>query len=75
MSATFTVVNPSTAAPLAEIPRATEAEVDAAIARAVVAQRAWADRPPVARADVLREFARVVEAHVEGLAQLEVLHS
>ena len=31
--------------------------------------------PRSARADALREFARVVEAHVEGLAQLEVLNS
>ena len=72
---TFTVINPATGTPLQEIPRASEAEVDAAIARAVVAQRAWAALAPVARADALREFARVVEAHGEGLAQLEVLNS
>ena len=33
----------------------------------------WAALAPVARADALRAFARVVEAHVEELAQLEVL--
>ena len=71
----FTVINPTTGMPLKEISRASEAEVDAAIARAVVAQRAWAALAPVARADALREFARVVEAHGEGLAQLEVLNS
>ena len=36
-------------AALQEIPRASEAEVDAAVARAVVAQRGWAALPPVAR--------------------------
>ncbi|GAA1953659.1 aldehyde dehydrogenase family protein [Microbacterium deminutum] len=72
---TFTVVNPATETALAEIPRASEAEVDAAIARAVAAQRSWTALAPLARADALREFARVVEAHAEGLAQLEVRNS
>ena len=49
--------------------------MDAAIARAVAAQRMWAGLAPVARADALRAFARVVEAHVEELALLEVLNS
>ncbi len=72
---TFTVVNPATASAIADIPRASQAEVDAAIARAVTAQRGWAALAPLARADALREFARVIEAHVEGLAQLEVRNS
>ena len=72
---TFTLVNPATAAPIREVPRATVGDVDAAIARAVAAQRMWAGLAPVARADALRAFARVVEAHVEELALLEVLNS
>jgi len=72
---TFTLVNPATAAPIREVPRATRGDVDAAIARAVAAQRMWAGLAPVARADALRAFARVVEAHVEELALLEVLNS
>ncbi|WP_109209595.1 MULTISPECIES: aldehyde dehydrogenase family protein [Microbacterium] len=75
MSSTFTVVNPATAQPIREIARAYVAETDAAIARAVAAQRTWAALPPVARADAMRSFARVIEAHVEELAQLEVLNS
>jgi acyl-CoA reductase-like NAD-dependent aldehyde dehydrogenase len=75
VSGTFTIVNPSTGAALQEIPRATEAEVDAAVARATVAQRGWAALPPVARAETLRQFGRVVEEHAEELAQLEVLGS
>lgn len=71
----FTVINPSTGAAIREIARADIGETDAAIARAVVAQRRWAALAPVARADALRAFARTVEAAVEELAQLEVLNS
>ncbi|MFE7845323.1 aldehyde dehydrogenase family protein [Microbacterium sp. NPDC057407] len=75
MSSTFTLINPATARPIREVGRATADEVDEAIARAKVAQRSWAALAPVARADALRRFARVVEDHVEELAQLEVLNS
>ncbi|TQJ30671.1 aldehyde dehydrogenase [Microbacterium sp. SLBN-146] len=71
----FTLINPATGREFREVPRASVEETDAAIARAVVAQRSWAALPPVARADALRSFARVVEQHVEELAQLEVLNS
>ncbi len=71
----FTVINPATAEPLRDVPRATVGDVDDAIARAVRAQRSWAALAPVARADALRSFARVVEAHVEELALLEVRNS
>ncbi|WP_102191544.1 aldehyde dehydrogenase family protein [Microbacterium aurantiacum] len=71
----FTVINPSTGAPIRDIARADVAETDAAIARAMAAQRRWAALAPVARADALRSFARAVEGAVEELAQLEVLNS
>ncbi|MEU1971997.1 aldehyde dehydrogenase family protein [Microbacterium sp. NPDC019599] len=75
MSGTFTLIDPATGQGFREVSRATVDEVDAAVARAVVAQRAWAALAPVARADALRSFARTVEAHVEELAQLEVRNS
>ena len=71
----ITVIDPSTGRAFREIERATEADVDAAVARAVAAQRDWAARAPGARADALRAFARVVEDHVDELAQLEVRNS
>jgi betaine-aldehyde dehydrogenase len=71
----FAVIDPSTGVPFREIERATLADVDAAVARAVAAQRGWAALAPGARADALRSFARVVEAHVEELASLEVRNS
>ena len=75
MTGTFTVINPATAQPIREVGRAGVDEVDGAIAAAVVAQRGWAAAAPLTRADALRRFARVVEEHVEELAQLEVLNS
>ena len=71
----FTVINPSTGAAIREIVRADIGATDAAIARAVAAQRRWAALAPVARADALRSFARAVEAATEELAQLEVRNS
>ncbi|GAB3602979.1 aldehyde dehydrogenase family protein [Microbacterium aureliae] len=75
MSDTFTLINPATGRSFRDVPRASADEVDAAVARAVEAQRGWAALPPVARADALRLFARVVEAHVEELARFEVENS
>jgi betaine-aldehyde dehydrogenase len=71
----FTVINPSTGAAIRDVARADIGETDAAIARAVAAQRRWAALAPVARAEALRAFARAVEGAVEELAQLEVLNS
>ena len=71
----FTVLNPATGAAVRDVDLASVEETDAAVARAVRAQRAWAELAPVARADALRRFAGVVEAHVEELAQLEVLEA
>ena len=71
----FTVLNPATGAALRDVELASIDQTDAAIARAVRAQRTWAELAPVARADALRRFAGVVEDHVEELAQLEVLEA
>ncbi len=71
----FTLIDPSTGVAFQDVPRASVEEVDAAIARAVAAQRSWAAAAPGARADALRAFARAVEDHVEELAALEVRNS
>ncbi|WP_144873899.1 aldehyde dehydrogenase [Microbacterium sp. 1.5R] len=71
----FTVIDPSTGTAIREVARADVGETDAAIARAVAAQRRWAALAPVARADALRAFARTIEGAAEELAQLEVRNS
>jgi acyl-CoA reductase-like NAD-dependent aldehyde dehydrogenase len=72
---TFHVINPATEEQIASIEHTTEEQVDQAVARAGTAQRKWAALAPAERARSLHDFARVVEKHVEELAQLEVANS
>ena len=72
---THTVINPVTALAVAEIPSATLAETDAAIAKAHAAFASWRLVAPGERARLLRSFAAVVDAHIEELARLEVLNA
>jgi betaine-aldehyde dehydrogenase len=64
-------VNPATGQELARLPAAGPAEVDAAVARALEAQRAWAARTGTERGRVLRRAADLLRAHNERLAVLE----
>ncbi|HTL40728.1 MAG TPA: aldehyde dehydrogenase family protein [Pseudolysinimonas sp.] len=70
-----TLINPADESVIGEVVHTTLEEVDAAVARAVGAQRVWAALAPAERAAALRRFAAVVDAHVEELAQLEVRNS
>lgn len=75
MSDVTTLINPATAAVLAEVPQTSLAETDELIARAEAAYPAWRDVAPGERARLLRSFASVVDAHLDELAQLEVTNS
>jgi betaine-aldehyde dehydrogenase len=70
-----TVVNPATGRTLGEVPLASAAEADAAIARAHEAFPAWRAVAPGDRARLLRAFANAIEAHIGELAALEVANS
>ncbi len=70
---TFTVVNPATGQPVTDVALATIEETDALIERANEAFPAWRDVAPGERARLLRSFAAVVDAHLDELADLEVL--
>jgi len=69
------LINPATGEALRTVELLDAAAVDDAVTRAVVAQKAWAARPPAERAALLRSFAAVVDAHVGELAALEVANS
>ncbi len=71
----FTVLNPATEEPVAEVEQTSAADADAAIARAVAAQAAWRKVAPGERAALLRAFADVVGAHIGELAELETVGS
>jgi acyl-CoA reductase-like NAD-dependent aldehyde dehydrogenase len=68
----LTVLNPATEEVLATVPATTSEQVDAAVTRAVGAQRRWAALAPGDRARLLRRFADAVDGAVEELAQLEL---
>ncbi|WP_138444762.1 aldehyde dehydrogenase family protein [Sinomonas susongensis] len=72
---TVTVLNPATADPIADVPLADLAETDAAIEAAHRAFPAWRAVAPADRARLLRNFAAVVEEHLEELALLEVANA
>jgi phenylacetaldehyde dehydrogenase len=69
------VLDPATETPLAEVPAASTADVDAAVAAARAAWRdaRWSGRDPVEQEAVLRRLARLIEREAEELAWLETL--
>ena len=64
------VVNPATEDVIGEVPLASPAEAEEALAAAAVAFRDWARTPPVERARHLQAVAREIEARSEDLARL-----
>jgi len=69
------LINPADETLIRTVQHVSLEEVDEAVARAQVAQRAWAALPPAERAAGLRRFAASVDAAVEELALLEVVNS
>jgi acyl-CoA reductase-like NAD-dependent aldehyde dehydrogenase len=65
------VLEPATEEVLAEVPRATAADVDAAVARARAARPAWRAVAPGDRASLLRRLADLIEGHHDELSVLE----
>jgi lactaldehyde dehydrogenase/glycolaldehyde dehydrogenase len=67
--AMFPVRNPATEEVISEVPAGDVQHVDAAVAAAERAQKAWAKRPAIERAGYLRELAQAIRARVEPLAR------
>jgi len=65
------VLEPATERVLAEVARAREADVDAAVARAAEALPSWRALAPAERAALLHRLADVLSEHREELAVLE----
>jgi lactaldehyde dehydrogenase/glycolaldehyde dehydrogenase len=63
------VVNPSDGKAICTVPDSTTADVDAALAAAASAQKAWARRPAIERAKALRAIAAKIREQVELLAR------
>src|SRR6195256_91673 len=67
---TTDVYNPNTGQVQAQVPMASAADVDAAVAVAVEAQKEWAAWNPQRRARVLMKFVELVNANTDELAEL-----
>ncbi len=69
----FEDISPITGEVIAEVSRAGEAEVDAAVRAARDAFPAWADLGPAGRAPYLHRLAGLIDANVERLAAVECM--
>ena len=69
-----TVLNPRTGAAIAEVPEASEAQVDAAIAAARGAFETWSRTTPAERSALLHRVADRIEAEADALSALEALN-
>jgi acyl-CoA reductase-like NAD-dependent aldehyde dehydrogenase len=72
---TFESVNPANGETLANVPEATEKDVDAAVAAARTAfeSEEWSALPPAARAKLIWRVGDLVEEHLEELAELDTM--
>jgi betaine-aldehyde dehydrogenase len=68
---TAEVLNPATAAPFAQAPVSTAADVDAAMQAAANAFEKWRETTPSQRQLAMLKFADAVEAHADELVALE----
>ncbi|MEU5852574.1 aldehyde dehydrogenase family protein [Saccharopolyspora shandongensis] len=75
MTTAHEVINPATGQVVTSVQLCSVDETDAAIARAVRAQRSWQALAPAERGRLLRRFAAAVDAAIEDLAWLEVRNS
>jgi len=62
--------NPATGEPIGSVPIHTQADVDAAVARARVAAETWSGRSFAARAEELTAFRKALAASADELAEL-----
>jgi acyl-CoA reductase-like NAD-dependent aldehyde dehydrogenase len=67
------VINPASGQPFASVPRASEADADAAIAAGRAAQPAWAARPLDERRVAINALADAIASHGDELARLITL--
>src|SRR5277367_2897744 len=63
------VVNPATQQVLAQVPFATDAEIDAAVASAKEAYKTWRHTPLAARARIMLKLQALVREHMSRIAQ------
>ncbi|KAH7143450.1 aldehyde dehydrogenase domain-containing protein [Dactylonectria macrodidyma] len=71
--ATFPLFNPANGAKVAEVPEATEQDVDTAVAAAKAAFPAWSELDPAKRGACLKKLAALIRENNNELAHLEAI--
>lgn len=67
----MTLYNPTTEAAIAELPSATTAEADVAIAKAKAAGPVWRAISPADRSRLMRRYADLIATHAQELGEME----
>ncbi|WP_262177467.1 aldehyde dehydrogenase family protein [Haloarcula laminariae] len=67
---TMAVMDPSTRETVTEVPRGTEADVDAAYEAAAAAQTEWGQTPPARREELVRNLLGTMDEHSEEIVEL-----
>ncbi|RRV40066.1 betaine-aldehyde dehydrogenase [Pseudomonas sp. o96-267] len=70
---TFDSINPATGEVLAEVQRASQADVDRAVASAAEGQKVWAAMTAMQRSRILRKAVDILRERNDELAELETL--
>ncbi|KKK13199.1 hypothetical protein P175DRAFT_0426880 [Aspergillus ochraceoroseus IBT 24754] len=71
----FHSIHPGDATKLAEVPIASQSDVDAAIASAERAFPSWSQTPPIVRARILQKAAALLRERNDEIARIETLDS
>jgi aldehyde dehydrogenase (NAD+) len=66
----FTIIDPATEEPVAEVASAHQADIDDAVAAARTALEGWRATPPVERGRILEDIATTLRDNVDALATL-----
>ncbi|OHC52863.1 MAG: betaine-aldehyde dehydrogenase [Pseudomonadales bacterium RIFCSPLOWO2_02_FULL_63_210] len=70
---TFETINPANGEVLASVQRASQADVDRAVASATAGQKVWAAMTAMQRSRILRKAVEILRARNDELAELETL--
>ncbi|KAL3470453.1 aldehyde dehydrogenase domain-containing protein [Aspergillus californicus] len=70
---TFHAINPADATSLAEVPIASQSDIDAAVGAADRAFPSWSQTPPIARARILQKAAALLRKRNDEIAHVETL--
>ncbi|RAL68416.1 hypothetical protein DID88_007147 [Monilinia fructigena] len=67
----FTTVNPATGKPLADVQKASQSDIDSAVASARKAFPSWSQTPPIVRSRILLKAVQILRERNDEIAKVE----